>query len=317
MQSLRFLFLVLPLVLSACVFDDDTAFIPGTQAVYLLTGSAQGQDRQLWKGEAGTFVPDYEGPLGIGTVGEMWGTGRSLWVSDLQAQELVCFALPAETRNEQIQTGSLVPHHFAIGEEYCWVSDTVQSLNGWINRKTGTIDTFSMDGTVSHVIYREPFFSVVVDSLQWWVYFEGTKGALFETSLATPVEQLYFNPLESVFRVLGESSNGYVYQSWSLQARDLVRPGQVPYRLIRYSPLQRQETGQEWLSPISLRGALLHPQLVPGVSSISVDFYQSQLYYQSGDSLYFYDMRVDTTKALSALPEPILGDFVYWDFPGQ
>ncbi len=311
--------LVLLSVLSGCVFDDDTPYIPETRAVYLLSERNDGGGTALWKGTPAAFVSGYEAQLGFGRgeLNDLWGSGRNLWVLSAARQEVSRFGLPAEEQSVRYDTRPLAPHLMAVGTQKILLADTVQKILGWLDRETAQLDTLHVGATVTHLLYQEPFFALVLDSLVMEVYFEGTRSLMTQIPLPGPALELYFNLQESALRALSQLEDGFQYEDWSMQARVQVRSGAVPYRKIVYSPFLRTETGREWLLPLSLRGNRVFPLLLEPVEDMVVDFSAPTLYYHARDSLFAYPLDAGPAAFLSAFPHRFHRHFVYVDFPEQ
>jgi hypothetical protein len=319
LSSQIFLLPSLILLLTGCVFDDDQPFIPDTQAVYLLVENRELGTQSLWKGKDQSFASHYETQLAYeqGEVNGIAGRNRSLWLASHKQKQIRELALPQETTVRSYDTDPLQPDKILVGEANILVVDQAQERLGLLSMKDETLDTMDMRGRASHLLYQAPYFYVITDSVKMRVYYEENLRLVDEVDFDEPVVDLFFAPNQVTVRALTNGPGGPEFYAWSPSNRVLNMRAKVPYRKLRYSPYLRQETGREWLAPVSLRQNRFFPTRLEPVEDFVMDFQRGELYYHAQDSLFFSDLETAQKTFMQTFPDAFGESFVYVDHPVQ
>jgi len=239
-----------------------------------------------------------------------------LWADELGVaipaeQKILTFGLPNESLTHTYSLAPFTPHLLALGETRIATVDTSTQEILWINRKDESQIIDTLAGKVDRLYYMEPYFFLLEDSVRLKVWEEQSLSLVEDTLMPHPVSEvsqwLLLNRILFISQFGGEN----LQYNWDFGPQVVITDGPKVYNKLAYSPYRRQETGQEWLVAIELRGNLIpRPGILP-VTDFAANFMNAQLYFHDRDSLWRTDLPTNVSSFLSPFPYQIIQSRFY------
>lgn len=277
----------------ACRFDGDTDYYPITQKAFLL-GEDLGTHRpEILLIKDNTFVPAWEQNWSElnGSLSDMAGEDNLLWLSSGEGKRILEIDAEAEQISRLLDTPDVSPHHICVGKDYLFLSDTTQEQIAFVNKRTESVITLATDSMPREAHYVAPYFFVGIGKQTVAIYHENALTEIARLNLGEDLLRLEYDHVQSLLCLSQAHPDSQVYRHDidinTLQI-SLVQP--LRFGDIRYSPYITALYGKERIFQVRLKESELIPSVFDTVSSFEMDFFESQYYYISRDSLYSYQI---------------------------
>lgn len=310
------LILVSAFVLTSCGWDDDRAYAIESRASFLIAESNASGLPTVWRYQAGVLQAGWNGDMGVADAdfGGLAFKEGSLWLADVGASSILQIDPSSEDVVERIDGLPIRPHYFAIGERHILVGDTSSQQIAFIRRKNGEEVVIDLDAAPGRVIYNNRLFFLQKGDSSLAIYDEWALTPRNSIDLPHPIQHLQFNRLRNAFTSMRDGNDDYlgsVSGSTGLVSREA---DPVPYQKIRFTPYLEARFGSEWPDDLRLTDGELSSERLffpMSMTNFEADFFAAKLFYQSGDSLYFYDLATQTGLDQFYFPDSMTSS-VHW-----
>jgi len=313
--SLFFLCVVL-MVLAGCGWDDDRSYAIESRASFLIANTASSGLSTVWRYEAGGLQAGWNGSVGVADqdFGGLEFKEGSLWLADAGSSEILQIDPSTDEVIGRISGLPIRPHTFALGERHILIGDTAARQIAFIRRKNGDEVVIDRDHAPGSVIYNNRLFFLQEGDSSLTVFDEWALTPRSELDLPYPIQELQFNRLRNAFMSMRDGEDDYLGSVSGTTGLVSREADPVPYQKIRFTPYLDPRFGSEWPDDLRLTDGELSSERLffpMSMTNFEADFFDAKLFYQSGDSLYRYDLTTQTNLEDFYFPDSLIGS-VHW-----
>lgn len=279
-------------------WDDDSEFESRTRAAYFLAVNPLTGENAVHKYADGEFEMGWNQRFGIsdGDVGDLFSSESTIWLSAASTGRL----LEIDPADNSILQDISMPHRvdfFAIGARQIFAVDTAQDQYSFYRHRNGDVVTIDVNGSAGPVLYNNTRFYFQSDSSTISIIDEYALTSRAEATPTRRISDFQFNRFKNIVLNTSDASGSHFILLSGVD--DLLVGGEAPvtYTKARYTPYLEARFGREWVEDVRLEGNSLISGafvLADSVRNFEVDFFESDLYYQWGDSLYLYDLELNS-----------------------
>lgn len=227
----------------------------------------------------------------ISKVGDICGENNTIWVSNLNINQVACNTYLKNGQNAEFYpTKEVIPHLLAVGEKYLLVGDSVNHKLLFMNKKNGKIEAIkTLNKKPNYLLFKFAKFYVVEEN-EIEVYDEQAIALRNTITFRYKITSLQASPIALHANSFG---NDTLFESYINIFEDGIKNNlRKTYQAIAYSPYNRVVFGTETEGScilnkgnLSLNGSAIFSQ-ADSISHIEVDFFQSNFFFQSNGNLY-------------------------------
>ena len=279
-------------------WDDDSEFESRTRAAYFLCEQAATGLNSVHKHADGGLEMGWNQRFGIadGDVGDLYSSASAIWLSDAENGRV----LEIDPAEDRILQDISLPHradHFAVGEREIMVVDTAANQHSFYKRRNGDVLTLSLGDGNGPVLYNNARFYFQSDASTMQVIDEYAYTSRAEAALTYPISAFEFNRFKNIVVQTADTALRYFIILSGVEDRLIGAEAIVAYQKIRHTPYLEARFGREWIEDVRLEGTQLLSgawTLPDSAANFEVDFFESMVYYQWGDSLFQYDLNANS-----------------------
>ena len=309
------LFLVL-LSLSSCNgWDDDSEYEILSRAAYFVCETDVSNHLTVHQLVDTTFIWSWNNQVGVPDedFSDLKFEEGYLWLSSGNQRKLLQIQPKDNSIENQWTNLSIRPHHFAIGEKYILIGDTLEEQLAFIKRRNGKVYQTGLGGPPGHILYNHGRFFLEQGYSSYVVYDELALAQRSTFTFNHPILESQFDRYKNLHITTADSSD-YYYGALS-GVNDVFREDAlVNFGRTRYSNYYDDKFGSEFLLDLRQYGPELRAGSVvyaDSVEDFEVDFFASQLYYTWEGEMFRKDLKTDRVLTLGVFPERIVRS-VYW-----
>ena len=289
----------------SCSFDQDDGSYPITKAAYILLADSLEQNKRILRVNQNVFEPNWQLSFGINQVSDITGLGNLLWLANVSSQQIAQVDLAENQIQESFNTAPLFPHYICVGTDYVLISDTVNQALGFLRLKNGALTQRSLDRPPGMASYRSGRFYVRVGKFEIVAWQEQALANIGNWTFTHQIVDIQQDNMLSTYIYTKDTAlfqSAINYNTLQLDRDELA----VTFDKIRHTPYQNVNFGKEYLSNVFLTGSRLSMRKAPEANDFEVDFFESNIYLQYGDSLYAYLIPEDKNIPLGQLSGKML-----------
>lgn len=311
----KLLSLILPLLcLSACVLENDEAFLPSTQRGFLLLEDQEnGQksiceilDSSLSKNIHQSPEWDIEEPI-------IDIAGWEGWLYVLTEEAIIYrIDLSGNSSKWRIQIPDTRPSSITAGERSLLLGDSLNKQLIFVEDKGNNWEwtAIPVERRPGKALYRSSKFFVPMDSIWLESWHETGFSKLSEVEIGRPIVDIQANNRIEVQTLCREEAQwflGGIDWNNSNWTSPLV---ETPVRLFRTTPYFRSSYEKEWLRDIRVDSSR-RLFFTNNIRALEVDFFESNVFLQHNDTLRKVNARSLDLIDLGIMREKILGSYFY------
>jgi hypothetical protein len=307
----------------ACKYDQDAPYYVRTQAMFFLVENPPG-DISVSRIDSSGIRLNWEQTLDLqaGAISDLDGKPGFLWLADVASGAIHKVNPGTGQIEESFSTGNLLPHRLAVGEIYMMFGDTVADKIGLIRIRNGKTEIFDAGGKPGMIRYRSQKFYYVTGQDSLTLFHEKALARMLQTGFERPIRDMQFDEGRHLHIYTAAPDSNRLYEATiDLNADALDQPESLPdpfFRKARLSPYNYAPFGREFTQDLFQRqnrlflGSGAPVDGIPSdVDDFEMDFFESVVYYVSGDSLRRFDL-VSGEQSLPLLfSDRILKSYVY------
>lgn len=295
------LFSGLLLLASGCNgWDDDSIYANYTRAAFFDVSDSLGQ-RQLIR-----YI-DGKATLAWNAVAEVPGTdlGEALliadhvWLGNVQRKAIYQVAPISGEVVRRIEGLPIRPHLMAIGTKQLLIADTTANAICFVTLRNGRAYQPAYTGRPQALLYNNSRFYLQQNDSEIAIYDESALALRTTERLPTRILAIAFDRNFSL-RVDSRDSTGQRFGAILDPNGDFFSTPNflVPYDKVRYTPYFDNPFGSEYLHDLQWKDGNLETTrgepLLDSIDDFEADFFEGKVYVQRGDSLFRYQISLDS-----------------------
>ncbi|MCI4669790.1 MAG: hypothetical protein MRZ79_16770 [Bacteroidia bacterium] len=293
--------------LTSCTLDDDQRFVPETKGAYFLLNGLEGK----------SILGITEGNLSR-DIATAWGISEEL--HDMSGNENILWLLAGENSLYEVnledfssvsfQLEGIKPTYISSGEDYLLISDTSNLQLGFFHKKDKELTLVPTSRKPAKALYRSAKFFIPMDSIYLNTYHETGIAFLAETQMLYPIIDLESDNRTSILVMMKEKDRWYrASVDWN-NSQVLGLTNETAIRIIRATPYFRSAYEKEWLRNVEV-DTTRRLFLTKDIAQMEVDFFESDVYFVSEDTLERFNIRSRELEKLGVISEEIETSYFY------
>lgn len=304
------------LLFFACSMENDELFVPSTQRAYFLLEEKESGQKRICEVLDSSLYCDVamEPTWDIKEeIVDMAGYGDWLYVlTDESAIYGINLSENPPYFSWRTNVYNANPSSIAAGEKYLLLGDSLNKQLIFVRHKQfnlGKTHIF-VDKTPGKAIYRSGKFFVPMDSTWLESWHETGFSMLNEIEVGHPIMDIQANNRTSIVMLMKDGGE------WRLGSVDwnnlqwLVDPQKTIIRHLRTTPYFRSAYEKEWLRDIQV-DTTRRLFLTKNIRGMEVDFFESNVYFLSNDTLEKYNIRSRELTKMGTLRGDIVASYFY------
>ncbi len=309
--------LIALLGLQACGWDDDREYEARTRASFLIAEVANTGLRKVWRHEAGVLQEGWNRDMGVpdASFSGLEYLEGELWLGDASGNQILRIDPSNDEVLERFEGLPLQPHYFSVGERYIITGDTILDQLAFIKIRNGDVIVTDFSDEPGPVLHNNRLFFLQVGDSGLHVFDEWALTPRFEHTLPYPIVEAQFNQLKNFsVSMVDDAGDDYLGLISGGDGSIAVEGNPANFQKIRFSPYLEARFGTEWLDNLRLDNTQLSSDAVTfpdSMTSFEADFFESRIFYNWQNTLYFYDLNTQTRLDSFAFPDRLVGS-VHW-----
>lgn len=288
--------------------DDDSVYANYTRAAYFDVTDSQG-DRQLIRLIDGKLELDWNAQAGVpgADLGEALLIGDQLWLGDIARKAVYQVAPISGEVMRRFEGLPIQPHLMAVGSRQVLIADTALKAICFVTLRQGRAYQPPFTGHPQALLYNNGRFYLQQDSFAVAIYDEAALALRTTVTLPTRITDMAFDRNYQL-RLDSQDSSLQRYGAIIDPNGDyLSTPNfRVYYDKVRYTPYFNAPYGSEYLNDLAIRAGNLETTraeaVLDSIDDFEADFFEGKVYVQRDDSLFRYQIRMDSLLEGYAFP---------------
>ncbi|MCK5922744.1 MAG: hypothetical protein KAG66_17510, partial [Methylococcales bacterium] len=276
-------------------WDDDSDYAVRTQAVYFVCENGIAGDLRIHEYIAPSLSLDWHHQFGVSNqeLSDFSFADGSLWLSAAEQRQLLEIDPATKQVLESHAELPLRPHHFAVGERYILLGDTVDGALAFIKRKNGQMIQAEFEGKPGPTLYNNARFYMEYGDSGMVIYDEVALTPRSNISFANPVIESQFNRYRNVVVSTKDEDKFFTAIVSGVDDQLTAEGFQVNFQQARYTPYLENRYGDQHLENLRLIQNILYSESVPfpdSMRNFEADFFEGNAFFQWKDSLFVYSL---------------------------
>jgi hypothetical protein len=281
-------------------WDDDSLYANYTRAAFFDV-TDPGGNRQLIRYIDGVATTEWNAQADVPglDLGEALLIEDHVWLGHTGRKAIYQVAPISGEVVRRIEGLPIQPHLMAVGHKQLFVADTVADAICFVSLRQGRAYQPAYTGQPQAVLYNNSRFYLQQNGSEIAIYDESALALRTTLRLPTTIKDIAFDRNNSL-RVGSCDSAGQRFGAIIDPNGDFVSTPNflVPYTKVRYTPYIDDPFGSEFLKDLQLKDGNLETTrgepLIDSIADFEADFFEGKVYVQRGDSLFRYQISLDS-----------------------
>ena len=275
--------------MSACSFDQDDIFFPITKAGFFLVSDTISNTKTILRIAGEDVSHDWHTELGINQVDDIAGRGEYLWIANASTKQITQLDLSDNQSITTFEIAPLSPHFICAGTDYVLISDTINHSLGFLRLQNDKLTQKQVHAAPRMASYRSGRFYVSLGLNELAAWHEDALAQTNSWSFDHPIVDIQQDNILSTMVYTRDTTlfqSRINYNTLQMEVKEIP----VVFDKIRHSPYADDFFGKAFLRQVALIDGKLSMTRAPEADNFEVDFFESRVYFQDKDSLYYFDI---------------------------